>query len=573
MVLLFINRPIIARCSIIAHCSMSSFFEKYGSPANKLGGGTYSLVFRTKKNYALKRSPIESDQGVIANHVIEVAILKSLSHPNVIKFIDIDLKDTRLYMITELFDGHLRNYPKPSPDEFKLIAWQLVNGLNYIHSKDIVHGDIKPDNILFKKVPDHNGTKGNRVTRVIYSDFNNSEIGGSIYTLNNTCIYTLPYRPPEIILGGSHTQKADIWALGVTLFEIFTKKVLFPQYTETDMLTAIFFTVGPLNLQEWPDVQQYPKYSEKYDLIGNFSLKLSMFNNDYSLYELIKGCLTVYPKKRLDAYELCMHPYFDDIRGKFSSITNSDSEDDFYYLPKVSVLSPLDFYTQQQSYPDVRSFGFDFLIGRREKVIYWILKVCQVFELSIIPLGKIIYIFDTYISKQGSMIDVYSLPEVALASVSLGSFYVGITLPMVDIQAIYPKVTAEDVITMMNNIIKRLDFDLYPATVADFISIFASSYSPDIFTLTVRLYKFSLITKLCFRFAPKEIAIGLIMISCQINKEPFQHKALLNEMILQVPLEFFKELRKNSEVKHSVIKREQLETIEWSYDQSELITT
>ena len=92
------------------------------------------------------------------------------------------------------------------------ITKDLVNGLNYLQSKNIIHGDIKPENILkFGK-------------NFKYSDFGMAKICNIKYTENN--LYTFFYRPPEVEKY-IFNLKSDIWALGCTLYEIYYNKRYF----------------------------------------------------------------------------------------------------------------------------------------------------------------------------------------------------------------------------------------------------------------------------------------------------------------------------------------------------------
>lgn len=208
--------------------------------------------------------------------------INKFSHTNnlllCLKSFEIDT-DEGIYLcqIFPLMGGTLydiiKNKLNLSPNIIKSIIHQCVLGLNELHRHKLYHGDIKPENILFteynsqqKKIMDelkflskisfnkHNKTQivesmiekiKERMERIEYDnkEFNFNEnivikIGDlgscvNIETEENN-IDTIYYNSPEIILGFPQTLSSDIWALGCTLFELFTYEVLFDPHTEQD---------------------------------------------------------------------------------------------------------------------------------------------------------------------------------------------------------------------------------------------------------------------------------------------------------------------------------------------------
>jgi len=104
---------------------------------------------------------------------------------------------------------------------------QLLIGLAHMHKNQIIHADIKPDNILI--------SKGHHIVK--FCDLGTAvelkDVGCSPYLASRF------YRPPEVILGCEYTQAVDTWALGCTLYELFTGKTLFTSRTNNDHLRKI----------------------------------------------------------------------------------------------------------------------------------------------------------------------------------------------------------------------------------------------------------------------------------------------------------------------------------------------
>ena len=151
-------------------------------PIRKIGKGSFGRVIEvlektTKTKYAMKIINKDSKKFYKYNTVKdEVNILKNLSHPNIIKYYDFQESVTKLYIIMELAEGeslfewinnHYRNNKnhiidnEQTIDESKIyiIIKQLLSAINYLHSHNICHRDIKPQNILLSKKGEINNIK------------------------------------------------------------------------------------------------------------------------------------------------------------------------------------------------------------------------------------------------------------------------------------------------------------------------------------------------------------------------------------------------------------------------------
>eukprot|EP00928_Gymnodinium_smaydae_P073408 TRINITY_DN56615_c0_g1_i1.p1 TRINITY_DN56615_c0_g1~~TRINITY_DN56615_c0_g1_i1.p1 ORF type:complete len:465 (-),score=82.56 TRINITY_DN56615_c0_g1_i1:16-1374(-) len=109
----------------------------------------------------------------------------------------------------------------------KSFTQQLLVGLNHMHRCNILHGDVKPDNILIDE----------KLKLVRFCD-----LGSAVQTKDvavNLYLASRFYRPPEAILGLEYGYSADTWSLGCTLFELFTGKVLFKSTSNNDHLKVV----------------------------------------------------------------------------------------------------------------------------------------------------------------------------------------------------------------------------------------------------------------------------------------------------------------------------------------------
>lgn len=181
---------------------------------------------RTAKRYAAKviklGKHIEFGNSIIGLER-EIRMMRHLNHPNTVKLKEVlfQRKTRTAYLIMDYADcGNLENVIMK--DDVKLtennvfaILWQVSKGLNYLHSKQIAHQDIKPSNIL------------------IFNDGENfklSDFGiGHSFQSADLVFGTPGYQAPEYFDDNAKLDpiKEDVWSLGVTLYEMLTKKLPF----------------------------------------------------------------------------------------------------------------------------------------------------------------------------------------------------------------------------------------------------------------------------------------------------------------------------------------------------------
>lgn len=197
----------------------------------RIGVGGMGEVYRAedtrlKRAVAIKRLPIQKreDERLRSRLQAEAERTSALNHPNVAIIYDV-LEEQREYLIVmEYVEGVTLRERMRGPfalDEFFRIATQLADGLAAAHEKGIVHCDIKPENIMLGPA----GQGGSGSVKIL--DFGIARyIGGAddpTQTGMRAGIAGTPgYVPPEVILGEPASARADIFALGVTFYEMLT---------------------------------------------------------------------------------------------------------------------------------------------------------------------------------------------------------------------------------------------------------------------------------------------------------------------------------------------------------------
>lgn len=178
--------------------------------------------------------------------------------------------ETELFLIYEYVEYDLKKYleikGKLNTFELKLIVRQILEAINFAHQHQVLHRDLKPQNILIKS----NGT-------VKLADFGLSrpvtEPAGPLTAEvpYHYQIVTLWYRCPEVLLGMSHyTSAVDMWSLGailcspcVYLVELVTAKPLFKSDTEIGQLFKIFSLLGTPTMENCPGLTCLPHFKKK----------------------------------------------------------------------------------------------------------------------------------------------------------------------------------------------------------------------------------------------------------------------------------------------------------------------
>ncbi len=167
--------------------------------------------------YAVKvlRSELARDPAVVTRFVRERTALVKFRHPNVVTLHDMIVEGDRLALVMDLVEGgdldtywHYRGGILPQSEALELTA-QICDALAAAHAAGIVHRDLKPANVLLD------------AGQVRLADFGIARIAGEpSATTTGTVIGTVGFMAPEVIRGEEPTAAADVYAVGITLYQL-----------------------------------------------------------------------------------------------------------------------------------------------------------------------------------------------------------------------------------------------------------------------------------------------------------------------------------------------------------------
>ena len=194
---------------------------------SKVGTGGMADVYKARDHklnrlVAVKvlKPEFRDDKTFIAKFQKEAQAAAGLAHPNIVNVYDVGEDEGVNFIVMELVEGitlkdYIKKKGKLSVKEATSIAIQVSLGLEAAHNSNIVHRDVKPQNIIIS-------TDG----KVKLSDFGIARAVTS-NTITSNVMVSVHYSSPEQVRGGYSDKKSDIYSLGITMYEMVTGRVPF----------------------------------------------------------------------------------------------------------------------------------------------------------------------------------------------------------------------------------------------------------------------------------------------------------------------------------------------------------
>ncbi|XP_061941051.1 cyclin-dependent kinase-like 4 isoform X2 [Apis cerana] len=287
-----------------------------------VGEGSYGMVMKCKHResgqfVAIKRFlETEEDYEVRKMAFREIRMLKKLRHDNLVNMIEVFRRKKRFYLVFEYLDHTLLNELENvgghglGLEMSKRYIYQILRGLDFCHGSNIMHRDVKPENILISP----NGV-------VKLCDFGFARF---VNSPNESCtdyVATRWYRAPELLVGDPrYGRPIDIWAVGCLYAEMVVGNPLFPGDSDVDQLYRITKILGGLcmkhqTLMDRSRPGQLLRHASADELIGPpqsglFSIRKLFPKWDIIAIDFLAQCLRMDPDLRSKSFMLLEHPFF-----------------------------------------------------------------------------------------------------------------------------------------------------------------------------------------------------------------------------------------------------------------------
>ena len=217
----------------------------------KLGEGGMGVVYKAQdlkleRWVALKFLPpqVSLDAEAKVRFIREAKAASALDHPNIGTIHEIaETDDRQMFIVMAYYEGEtlkqkIERGPLPLSEAVDL-ALQMARGLAKAHDQQIVHRDIKPSNVVVTR---------DGLVKII--DFGLAKLGGvTKITKTHTTMGTVAYMSPEQARGEEVDQRADVWSLGVVLYEMLTGQLPFPG-SHADAIIHAILTQKPKPLKQ-----------------------------------------------------------------------------------------------------------------------------------------------------------------------------------------------------------------------------------------------------------------------------------------------------------------------------------
>jgi len=282
-----------------------------------IGEGAYGMVVsamdvKTQCKVAIKKiSPFEH-QTYCQRTLREIKILNRFQHENIIDIRDIlrplnveCLRD--VYIVQSLMETDLYKLLKTqrlSNDHICYFLYQILRGLKYIHSANVLHRDLKPSNLLLNTTCD-----------LKICDFGLARVADPEHDHTGFLteyVATRWYRAPEIMVNSKGYNKSiDIWAVGCILAEMISNRPIFPGKHYLDQLNHIMGVLGSPTQEDLASIlnDKARCYLASLPFRPKIPFTKVYPQADPKAVDLLERMLTFNPNKRITVTEALQHPY------------------------------------------------------------------------------------------------------------------------------------------------------------------------------------------------------------------------------------------------------------------------
>ena len=288
----------------------------------RIGEGAYGVVYKardrqTNATVALKRIRLSNDEeGVPCTAIREIGVLMELRHPNIVRMHKVLHSENKLTIVFEFLDMDLRKFLDTHHNSLSRAVLrdfieQLLRGIAFCHSRNVLHRDLKPQNLLIHS--------DDMLLKI--ADFGLGRAFGVPVEKYTHEVVTLWYRAPDVLLGNTHYgTPVDMWAVGCIILEMVTGVPLFAGKNDLDQLLRICAFLGTPTPDNWPSMMTYANSTNTLSKPEFFEFaepQSAAFYERPALAEfgpegidLVRRMLRYEPAERISAAEALDHPFF-----------------------------------------------------------------------------------------------------------------------------------------------------------------------------------------------------------------------------------------------------------------------
>lgn len=335
-----------------------------------LGNGAYGVVAQctdttTNQAVAIKKSRPFEHQTHAMRTLREVKILNRMDHENIIKIIDLPVVAKHVseyrdvYMVMDCMETDLFKLLKAqplTPDYICYFTYQILRGLKYIHSANVLHRDLKPSNLLL-----------NRNCDLKICDFGLARTSDPTVeeSFKTEYVATRWYRAPEVILNPrEYTKAIDLWSVGCIMGEMFNRRPLFPGTHYIEQVNMIIDVVGTPSQHDIESISN--EMAKSYLASMPFKPNRNMHEvcphtatseEDAAEYskamDLLQKLLTFNPEARFDCEQALAHPYL----AQYSDPDDEPVADAPFVFDEAEQTAPVEMLKEMLYEESVDRFG------------------------------------------------------------------------------------------------------------------------------------------------------------------------------------------------------------------------
>ncbi|KAG0329972.1 hypothetical protein BGZ99_009416 [Dissophora globulifera] len=257
--------------------------KKHYEFGRDLGSGTYGTVKKaraldTGTDVAVKiilKKTVKGHEDMVDK---EIGVLKGLSHPNIVNFLDWFESRDKYYLVFDLASGgelfdRICDQGRFTENNAATIMKEVIQAIEYLHSKNVVHRDLKPENLLYKDdTPD---------SKLMIVDFG--------------------YAAPEVLLRKGHGKPVDMWSIGIITYTLLCGYAPFQAENDQQLVQEIARCNVVFHERYWRDVSVEAR-------------------------DFIKCLLRAHPEKRLTATEALQHKWITTETGNDADLLDNVKE-------------------------------------------------------------------------------------------------------------------------------------------------------------------------------------------------------------------------------------------------------